>query len=374
MMVDERKPRMRVERSGPIEPLTPRIVTFLQERLGGVSLDEDGDVEQRPDFACLKGLVAIEIKSLETDPSERLVTALVPEMESGKWPAFYGTWPIESVLKHLPNAEEIKEKLLDRLGRTVVRVIKKANDQLAQHTVRTPRRNLVRLLFLLNEDHPEYDPSTITFVVQRELARKNADGGHRNANVDAVVYLTDRHVAIAGSDIYLPALVIFGPSLEDQPWKIDVVNLILGRWAAWNGVPILPEGTVGLEDSVTVEHVPNSMKRQELWALEYRRRPYMRRWEDTDLRNHWDQTMLLSLLWGHVDTPMRVPPDGVMKVMESFTHVMQEVSTRGLPLDFFRPDSVRLGKAVDGLPYGPGVANWLRQVLSLPSGDHSVTE
>jgi hypothetical protein len=47
------EPKMRVERTGPIEPLTPRIVAFLKERLGGVSLDEEGDVEERPDFACL---------------------------------------------------------------------------------------------------------------------------------------------------------------------------------------------------------------------------------------------------------------------------------------------------------------------------------
>lgn len=300
------KPKMRVERTGPIEPLTPRIVAFLKERLGGVSLDEEGDVEERPDFACLKGLVAIEIKSLETDPAERLVNALAPEMESAEWPAFYGTWPIQSVLKNLPNGEDVQAKLLDRLGRTVVRVVKKASDQLARHAARAQRRNLVRLLFLLNEDHQEYDPSTITYVVQRELGRRVEDGSYRNAGIDAVVYLSDRHVATAGSAIYLPALVIFGPTLEDQPWKIDVINLILGRWAAWNGVPILPEGTVNLDDMVTAEHVPDAMKRHESWALDYRRRPAMRSWKDEDLRNLWDHVMLLSLSISEISSSMQL--------------------------------------------------------------------
>lgn len=359
---------MRVERLGLIEPLTPRIVAFLTERLGGFSLDEEGDVEERPDFACLKGLVAIEIKSLETDPAERLVNALTPEMESEEWPAFFGTWPIQSILKNLPNGEEVQAKLLDRLGRTVVRVVKRASDQLAQHAARTQRRNLVRLLFLLNEDHQEYDPSTITYVVQRELARRSEDGSYRNGGIDAVVYLSDRHGATAGSAIYLPALVIFGPTLEDQPWKIEVINLILARWAAWNGVPILPGGAVSLDDMVTAEHVPDTMKRRESWALDYRRRPYMRNWQDEDLRNLWDHVMLLSLLWGHVGSPMRVPQDGFMKCVERFTHLMQEVSTRGLPLRYFAHDPVRLGRAIDGLPYGPVVATWLRGVV-LRQGD-----
>lgn len=354
---------MRVERSGPIEPLTPRIVAFLKERVGGVSLDDKGDVEERPDFACLRGLVAIEIKSLETDPAERLVNALAPDMESGDWPAFYGTWPIQSVLKNLPNGEDVEAKLLDRLGRTVVRVVKKASDQLTQHTARAQRQNLVRLLFLLNEDHQEYDPATITYVVQRELGRRAEDGSYRNTGIDAVVFLSDRHVATSGSAIYLPALVIFGPTLEDQPWKIDVINLILGRWAAWNGVPILPEGTVTLDDMVTAEHVPDTMKRHESWALDYRRQPTMRSWKDEDLRNLWDHVMLLSLLWGHVGTPLKVPQDGVMMCMEKFTHLMQEVSTRGLPLSYFARDPDRLGRAIDGLPYGPVVSAWLRSVV-----------
>ena len=113
---------------------------------------------------------------------------------------------------------------------------------------------------LEKEGHQEADPP-----FQRELARRSEDGSYRNAGIDAVVYLSDRHVATAGSAIYLPALVIFGPTLEDQPWKIEVINLILGRWAAWNGVPIRPEGVVSLDDMVTAEHVPDTMKLHETW-------------------------------------------------------------------------------------------------------------
>ena len=98
-------------------------------------------------------------------------------------------------------------------------------------------------------------------------------------------------------------------------------------------------------------------------ASDHPRRPYMRSWQDEDLRNLWDHVMLLSLLWGHVDTPMKVPQEGFMKCMENFTHLMQEVSTRGLALSYFAHDSVRLGRSIDGLPYGPVVASWLRGVV-----------
>jgi len=53
---------MRLERTGPVEPLSPRIEKFIVERLGGVLLDEiQGSEERRADYVCLRGLLAIEI-------------------------------------------------------------------------------------------------------------------------------------------------------------------------------------------------------------------------------------------------------------------------------------------------------------------------
>ena len=363
-MDNKRKSKIRAERSGPVEPLTPRMVKFIEERLGGISLDKDGDVEKRPDFACLKGLLAIELKSLETDPKERLENALEAEKVSAEWPMFFGTWPSDSILKHLSNSDTLRKKLLDRLGRALVTHVKKANDQLGHHAARVQRQNLVRLLILLNEDHSEYAPDVVCYSVQRELKRKNKDGSYRNDQIDAVIYLTDRHVASGSKDALLPAIAIFGFGLNEQPWKEDVINLVLARWAAWNGVPILRDEKVSVESFVSAEHVPDKMARHELWALQYRRKPYMRLWNNEDLRNLWDHIILLSLLWGHRDTPMKVPEDGFLQAMERFTHVREEAAVRGLSLEYFEKEPVfRRRQVVEKMPYGPVVAKWLHEVL-----------
>lgn len=362
-MVIEQQPRVRAERSGPVEPLTPRMVRFIEERLGGRSLDEAGDVEKRPDFTCLKGLLAIEIKSLETSPKERLDNALDSEKARGDWPVFLGSWPVDAILKHLPDADKLQEKLLNRLGRALISHVKKANDQLGHHTARVQRRNIMRLLVILNEDHPEYAPDVVSFLIQRELRRKNRDGNYRNDQIDAVIYLTERHVAPGRTDTLLPAVVIFGTGIDENPWKEDVANLILARWAAWNGAPILRDEKVSVENFVSAELIPETMAHHELWSLEYRRKPYMRKWGDEDLRNLWDQIMLWSLLWGHRDTPMKVPKEGIMLAMERFTHVKEEAAVRGLSLEYFEKDSAsRRRRAADKMPYGPTVANWLHEV------------
>lgn len=363
-MVAERGAKIRAERHGPVEPLTPRVMKFVEDRLGGRSLDDAGDVEKRPDFECLNGLLAIEIKTLETPPIERIENALKTEKAEADWPVFYGTWPIDSILQNRPNAKDLQKKLLDRLGRALVTHVKKANDQLGHHTARSPRRNLVRLLILLNEDHPEYSPEVVGFLVHRELRRMGSDGNCRNDQIDAVIYITERHLAPGTAEPLLPLTLVLGPGSDDSPWKEEVAHLILRRWAAWNHVPIRTDEQVSAEDFISAEHVPDKMKRHEVWGLEYRRAPYMRAWRDDEVRDLWDYVMLLNILWGHNDTPMKIPMNDLIPVMEQFTHLREEVATRGLSLDYFSKDSApRLRAAADKLPYGPMVTKWLVGIL-----------
>ena len=64
---------MRIERTGTVAPLTPRVVEFLKEELSGVSLDDPLAVsDMRPDYICLGGRLVIELKTLAEDGSERM--------------------------------------------------------------------------------------------------------------------------------------------------------------------------------------------------------------------------------------------------------------------------------------------------------------
>lgn len=355
---------MRVERSGAIEPLTPRIAEFIEKRLNGRSLDEDGDVDKRPDYECFKGLLAIEIKSLETDPTDRLENALAPEKDDPNWPIFFGEWAANKVLEHFPNSEQLNKKLVDRLGRALVTHLKKANDQLANYTKNSKRRNLVRLLVILNEDHAEYAPDAVAYIIQRELRRKRDDGTYRYCDIDAVVFLSDRHVAALGKIPALPIIAMLGANCDMHPWKEDIVQIFAKRWATWNNAPVFSKDANAVHDFVAAEHIPDKVPQHEKWRLDYRRRPYMKSWKDEDLRSLWDHVLLLSLLFGHRETPKKIPLDGYMQTIERFSHLQVEVAERGLSLEYFEKDSTGRRKHVaNQLPYGPKVSAWLHKVL-----------
>lgn len=93
----EAETQMRVERTGNIVALTPRVEKFLVEKLRGRSFDAKGNNTTRPDYLCLSGLLSVEIKTLEGEATERLSNVMTPLKERDDFPAFYGEWPIDSV-------------------------------------------------------------------------------------------------------------------------------------------------------------------------------------------------------------------------------------------------------------------------------------
>lgn len=354
---------MPIERRGSIARLTESVFHFLEGELGGISLDESGIKERRPDYTCLRGLLVVEVKTLETDPGERLENVIRPETQREDWPKFYGSWPLSSVLKNLADGEDFQRRLTDRLGRAIRDHIKKANDQLREHGEREKRRNLTRLMILLNEDHEEYTPDVVRFAAGRELWRTREDGLLRNAHIDAIIYLSHRHAAAIDGQVALPVAVIEGGHLDTTPWKRNVIDLVVRRWCHWNNIPLNESLEVAFGQFEAVEHIPERVKRHELWKLQYRRKPYMTNWRDDDLRNLWDVTILISLLAFTKDPPMIVPKAGGRETMERFTHLLQEISVRGLSLDFFKPEAQRLRVTIDSLPYGETVRSWLRHEL-----------
>ena len=182
---------MRIERRGIIEPITPRFTKFLVEALAGQSLDDvQAPSERRADYSCLRGLVAIELKSLEEEASERLSNVMDDLRKREDWPEFYGAWPVNSVLANLDHdAETVKQKIVERIGRAIVNHLKKANKQLLAHSETYPRKNVVRLVVLINEDHDIYDPATATSVIEKELTRMDGSQS-RYESIDAVMYCT----------------------------------------------------------------------------------------------------------------------------------------------------------------------------------------
>src|SRR5262249_11922579 len=139
-----------------------------------------------------------------------------------------------SVLTNLSANQHTSDRVSERIGRSIVNDLKKANKQLAAHAEQFARKNLVRMLLLINEDHGIYDPQTVFQVVSKALWRHES-GSPLYPNVDSVLYLTERHAAVVRGQVTFPLIFVHGTPVEHMPWKKLVFDYVVHKWELWSG-------------------------------------------------------------------------------------------------------------------------------------------
>lgn len=351
---------MRIERTGRIEPLTPRVVAFLQETLGGVSLDEVHSHEAtRIDYSCLRGLLAVELKTLEEPGTERLENLTEQLRQRDDWPLFLGSAPMQAFIKNTNDPEGVGQQVLERIGRAIINHLKKANRQLEAHVATFPRKNMVRLLLLVNEDHEIYDPHTVSYVLWHAVRRTHGDLPLYE-HVDAILYLTQRHATVRNGKLTYPVVTVEGAGCYDDPWKGDLLQFVADRWSIANG--FAPEPVQSVEDFVTIDHIPDVAPQYERWRTEYKRRPYLRDLTKEQLRDQFDENTLICLIGGLKDPPIELPKEHWMAAVRCFGDFMQELGERGIPITDFPWEEDREIAAGRRLGLPSEVLGWLKSI------------
>ncbi len=348
---------MRIERTGKIEPLTPQVVAFLTGRLGGVSLDDTHSPEaMRIAYACMRGLLAVELKTLEEPGTERLDNLTDELRKREDWPIFLGSAPMQAFIKNLDDPEGVQRKVLDRIGRGIINHLKKANRQLEAHAKAFPRRNMVRLLVLVNEDHEIYDPHTVAYILWHAVRREEGDRALYE-HVDGVLFLTQRHATVRDNKLTYPVVTIEGMGCYDDPWKGDVLDLVAKRWGARNGDDVHEVGSV--EEFTTIDHIPDKAPRSERWRTEYKRAPYLRSLTKEQLRDRLDENTVMSLLSMCKDPPVKLSKGMSIAVIRQFGDFMQEMGERGIPITELQHSDEREAAAARRLGLSEPVIAWL---------------
>lgn len=347
---------MRIERTGNVARITPQVVRFLTDTLGGISLDEFHSPEgTRIDFSCLRGLLAVELKSLKEAGTERLANLTNELSQREDWPIFLGSAPMQSFIRNMKDPEGVERQVLNRMGRAIINHLKKANRQLAAHAVDYPRQNMVRLLLLVNEDHEVYDPHTVSYILWHAVRRKDGDRVLYE-HIDGIIFLTQRHATVKKNKLTYPIVTVEGRECYDHPWKRDVFNLVVRRWAEGRGYESMESGS--LEEFSTIDHIPEQASRSDRWRTDYKRNPHLRSLTKEQLRASFDEVALLSALFFLKDAPIEVTMDDRMVVIQRFSDFMEEMGERGIPITDFPQDETRERDAAQRLGLQQHVIDW----------------
>jgi hypothetical protein len=306
----------------------------------------------------LNGLLVIELKTLEEDGSARMGN-LVEEFEArDDWPIFFGKAPLHAMLKNTSDPEGLERRAFERIGRAIIRHLQKANRQLEAHRERHPRRNMVRLMVLVNEDHVTYDPQAVAYMLSRALRRMEGDRAYYE-HVDAVIYLSERHAQVIDRNIVFPVVLIEGRGCACDPWKRNIVQFVADRW----GSQFQQVYEQSRQKAVfsPIDHIPKTAPRHERWRTDYRRHPYMTKLTDEALRDRFDE---LSVGWtlGFIkSSPVKLRPEAMAANMQCFTHLMEEMNNRGIPMTRFAHDPARAAAAARRLKLPEPVVQWIER-------------
>ena len=308
----------------------------------------------------MSGLIALELKTLEEDGSERMGNLLRELQQRPDWPTFYGSAPFQSMVKHLDDPSATKLQFVNRAGRAIVTHIKKANKQLRAHAHNFPRKNSVRVMLLINEDHELYDPSLVAYIAQHALHRKEG-GDYLYPHIDFVLFASERHASVMHGKLTFPLISVEGPSLDTAVWKRSVMEQVFYRWGRWNDNPVFDGDPANAKFS-TIEDIPREMPRHELWRLNYRRNPYLRHLSTADLRDQFDEVQAAIMLRMLKNAPVKLTTESAQKAIELFTHVHVEMNDRGISAEEFSLNPGRLAAAATRIGMPSIVAKWFRSM------------
>lgn len=295
----DREQRMLFERKGGAPNLEKDFAWFVKNHLHGRSLDDNRDAEAAqgkfPDFSCLRGLLLLEMKALKEDQGDRVNEVFDKLADPTEKPVFYGKRDSSKILGSLSNGKEIEQKVFDKLTSTISNHLSKADKQFANYRLRTKRKNSVTICVILNSTVMEFSPQTVAAVIQRKMNVIPKAGLPKYYNIDAVVYISEKHVTKLDDNRNAFALVVFhAAGAVEQPWKMQLIDYFAKKWSEERTEGEF-EGTIK-QPFTAVEDVPDRISRGDAVRLAYKRNPYMRHLTDAELRVCWNRSVALSIL------------------------------------------------------------------------------
>jgi hypothetical protein len=265
---------------------------------------------------------------------------------------------MESFIKNMADPDGVRRQVLNRLGRAIINHLKKANKQLGAHRAAHPRKNVVRVMLLVNEDHEIYDPNTVGYLLWHALRRYEGEQ-LLYPNIDCVIYMSERHATVVNGQVAFPIAIIEGQPIAAGLWKRLVLDRFSEGWADWNSSSL--HEREDLAGFTTIDHIPDAAPRHEAWRLEYRRNPYMRGWNVEQVREKFDETTLLSALAMIKSSPLQLSKDATMENLRFFTHLMLELAERAIPLSQVPSTPDRRLAAAERLKLPEPVKAWLSE-------------
>lgn len=292
------------------------------------------DGEKRADYLVFNRRVIIELKSLEVDTSPKVEKELAHHRNRDDFPLIYGDVDLEKILKHLPDGEQINQKIFNRITRSIEDGARSAVKQLENTARLLGLPDAVRVLVLLNQDIDILAPDVAVARLSPLMCRTDA-AGNTTSTIDFIWLIFESHSITEGpAAINIPIILIEGPRAPDIPGFIDMFEKLQAAWATFNEHTLVStsvESIAELTISSTASHKAPSgdqrLTRQELCEQRYAQNPYLRSLSDAQVLEKGAAAISALKPYFMVGGPQLSPEQ-----LEPFGDFLCEAKSRGLDL------------------------------------------
>jgi hypothetical protein len=296
---------------------------------------------QKADFFFDNRSIICELKSLKTDTEPKIEKILEPFRKTDDWPMFYGTWEVSKILEHLPNKEEINEKIIDVISSSIQGQIRSANRQIRSTKEVFGIPDSGGILVILNDAVDVLTPEIIIHRIRQTLNKKTPDGELQFPYVDCVCTFHDAHYFDLTPALRTTPGFILLPDHSSSKIERFAEGLHRG-WAAYEGLPYIEAPADALKDltsklwSDILRDDPREMARSDQWRKNYRKHPVLRTLPDEDLIRRGQQILRTMAPMMIKDGPW-IPEHRLRQMAIPFTHFLEEINHRGIDMKSVTP-------------------------------------
>jgi hypothetical protein len=219
--------------------LEARFIEFLSTFPGAESIDScmessAPDLRKRADFMLWNRRAVVEIKTLKSDPSQKVDTEMAKHQACDDFPLCYGIHPLQKILGDLPDGQSINQKIWGAITRSIEGDVRSAEKQIAQTEKIFHLANPVRMLVLLNESIDILSPEIAGHRVAKLMLRARSDQPGA-PTLDVAWLIFESHVVKVTSDLNgFVSLRIDNPSLATHSWFDSNFDTLQMAWVNRN--------------------------------------------------------------------------------------------------------------------------------------------
>lgn len=293
--------------------------------------------KQRADYLLANRRVVLELKTLKVDPSAKMEAELSQHRDRSDFPLIPGPVELPKILRHLPDGDQINQRIYRNISRSVETAVRSAETQISDTEEIFNLPNPVGLLVLLNENIDALDPQVVVRRT-RELLTRERTNGSVHTSIDFVWLLFEGHsIQTVDGSTARPSILLEGPTAHNFNWFIPEFNQIQIAWSVFNNTPLRHTSIEQIADmpfrsTKSDRETPREkLKRQEIWERHYNASPYLRHLNDSDVLDHGTKVHQLLLPYFLKDGP-HIPMDQLEPLFIKWSDFLQESRHRGLNL------------------------------------------